>query len=349
FGQATPPPGAWADVVAGDLDTCWRDLTGTVECRGLDASLHGPWGDGWTEVVMGSAGACLMRDDAPPICLGAGMPAGAPSVAVDAIALGVGYGCARLADDGTTTCWGEEPHGAAWPPDPVDAVVAGVGLAGRTAGIWRGFGPVQGPPPGIATVWALTSTGGVGDDQDGTPVAWGATELRPPPGVTADRGTWSGGARHVAALDGGDAVAWGVGPAVALPAPVGPWASVSAAGDHTLLLDGGGGAACWGTCTPPPPGPWALVRAGDVADCGLDAAGSVACWGGAAWRLAETGFTDLAVTRTGGCALRADGSTACFGSASLPATPYVALYGSQGGVCGWTAAGDLRCRGSFAR
>jgi len=153
----------------------------------------------------------------------------------------------------------------------------------------------------------------------------------------------------VAALDGGDAVAWGVGPAVALPAPVGPWASVSAAGDHTLLLDGGGGAACWGTCTPPPPGPWALVRAGDVADCGLDAAGSVACWGGAAWRLAESGFTDLAVTRTGGCALRADGSTACFGSASLPATPYVALYGSQGGVCGWTAAGDLRCRGSFAR
>jgi hypothetical protein len=348
FGQSAPPPGTWVDVVAGDLDTCWRDAAGSVRCVGLDPALGGPLGDGWTGMAMGSAGVCLWRPDVAPTCLGSAMPAGAPNAPVDGVALGVGFGCARLTEQGATLCWGEEPHGAASPPGPVDALVTGTGLAWRVGDAWSGFGPYGPPPAGVTDVLALGATGGVAHDGVGW-APWGDTVFIPSIAVLDAPTPLSAGTDHVVGLRDGEVVAWGRGPALDTAAPAGPWLAASAAGDHTLLLDGAGQLTCWGACQPPPAGPWTRVAAGRTADCALDTLGALTCWGGAAWTLPDAGLIDLAVATSGGCALAPDGDAACFGALALPDAVYVGVFSGADTVCGWQADGDVRCDGAFAR
>lgn len=119
-GQATPPPGRFAEVRTGDLYSCARSLGGALACWGVGASgpMRPPAGFDFTQLTAGGTHACAVREDHTVVCWGAPNPdrgqATVPSGLPPTLHVEAGpfHTCA-LAVDETVRCWGDNTQNQA--------------------------------------------------------------------------------------------------------------------------------------------------------------------------------------------------------------------------------------------
>ena len=345
-GRASPPPGAFASVVAAEWFACGLRGGGAVECwrhdgRALPAALEGSF----VEISAQGGYLCGLRADGRVDCRDGGGfwrdPAGwarfAPAGTFSAVAATRHHACG-IRSDATLACWSRVWAPGAGVPDGrfgeprVTAAAPDGDLAPRPPRgrqVARALEWVQqSPPPGPFD--ALDSGADVtcGRRPDGTVDCWGS-----PPGADPPEDIFSfwepsvGIGASCAVRDDGHIGCWGHDgwePSSSLSVE-GAFVEVSAGLRFACALGADGEVVCWGAnehgqTTPPPPwvpgAPYTAVAAGSRHACALGHSGAVVCWGDNRW--GQTGaaagkFTAITAGYWHTCALDGDGEVACWG------------------------------------
>ena len=346
-GRVSPPPGAFASVVAAEWFACGLRGDGAVECWRHDGrELPPALGGSFVEISAQGGYLCGLRAGGRVVCRDGGLvwraPGSwarfAPAGTFSAVAASRHHACGIRAD-ATLACWSRGwPPGAGVPDgrfgEPrVTAEVPDGDLAPRPPR-WRGRVPAlawvqQAPPPGPFNALDSGAEVTCGRRPDGTVDCWGSPPgADPPEGIF---GEWSVGiGASCAVRDDGDIGCWGhdgwvFGGSSSRLSVEGAFVEVSAGFRFACALGVDGEVVCWGAnergqATPPPPwvpgAPYSAVAAGHSHACALGVDGGVVCWGDNRW--GQTGatpgkFTAITAGYWHTCALGADGEVACWG------------------------------------
>jgi hypothetical protein len=240
-GQATPPPGLYAGITAGDDFTCAskRDTVdpskdGLVVCWGDNTygQATPPPGTKW--VIAGGRHACGGGDTGPTVCWGdnssgqATLPSGISTV----VALGRRHSCTFVFDAdaayppaATIRCWGDNSRGQTTPP-PVSLFNAPIGsllmqasgdhtcaTSGVATYCWgdNDQTPWVPPPFGVLSL-AVTPGHACGITNFDRTIRcwgndWGNAKPQPPPGQFFS--VWAGEFINCAGASDGSALCWG--------------------------------------------------------------------------------------------------------------------------------------------
>ena len=179
-GQASPPPGSYRKVEAGDDFACALRTDGIVVCWGAaPAPLSGTFRD----ISVGTDNICGLKADGHIECrdnsknrFGQSTPPAGP---FKAFSIGHKHGCAINPDD-TLTCWGSNSGGQSTPPSGTFKTVSGgstyaCGIrTDDTLACWGQRGAASdAPPSGTFAQLAAGSFQACALRHDGTAVCWG--------------------------------------------------------------------------------------------------------------------------------------------------------------------------------
>jgi hypothetical protein len=245
--------------------------------------------------------------------------------------------CGRVSD-GTVRCWGSVGWEQVAPPPEVvfqqlsvgDKAACGVLESGELACWCLGahdedtiYELCQQVPKGTFVRVETGEYDACAQQEDGTLVCFGASDLEPPSQPLVDFAMRSGAC---GLREDGEIVCW-KRPAFmeGVELPAGPFTELALGAQQVCGLDTAGDMRCVGglqTQLPTPevfPGPFTTIEADYVTFCGLLADGHPSCW----WSIDDPDvplmtppdlpFAQLGVESRGGCGVLLDGSATCWG------------------------------------
>ncbi len=299
---------ATASVSAGSWHNCSRDVSGSVQCWGLNEYQQSRSHPGtFTQVSAGADHTCAINSSGTVECWGAGSwdngpdphfgQSNPPSGTFTGVSAGEWHACG-INSSGTVECWGAGECGETGGHDWVGHEIH-VSQSCPPAGTFTQLSAGQGH------TCALNSSG--------------AGECRGT-GPTDRACSWGGG------YECGQA-----GP------PEAPFPEISAGTQHTCAINSTGAVECWGaggcdgsesyslgqSC--PPSGTFTQVSAGWIHTCAINSAGAVECWG------------------AGGCD---DGGTPHFGQSCSPAGTFTEVSAGAWHTCALNSSGESECWGA---
>lgn len=339
-GQASPAPGSFIDIAAGDRFTC--ALRGhsavpveSVVCWGAGAAVTDKPANSDLQAITASDGnVCAYKYHGAVVCWGSAGPTIAPPPSwnsrLNRVVVGARHACAWR-DFSTIVCWGDNSVG-------------------------QRIVPTSGSGSIMVAAGDTTCTTVLGTVQ-----CWGehSMTLR----ASIDFGPYGvpsleAGEQHTCtSRSGGTIHCWGEALAGKLDAPFDRMRAISAGGDHACGINGEGRVQCWGDGEHggniPPSDDVRAIGLGFYSGCAIVAQGSVSCWG---WNANGQGAAPVGVFRavasglSHACGLRDDGTLACWGynadgQASPPAGRYRAIDVGERHSCAIADTGELRCWG----
>ncbi|MFW6054079.1 MAG: RCC1 domain-containing protein, partial [Persicimonas sp.] len=303
----TTPPSDLSNVVevsVGYKSACTLDDAGTIQCWGEDTSAFSelpsdlefasvsmnPLGAGCATTVDGDA-YCWHLDDTDTL-------GWAPTRAafVDVTAAG-SYACG-LKEDGTFSCWGEQPGRPQGPShlyigtDFVEVDAGNRGICARRA--------------------------------DGRVDCWGG--LEPPSHEDFSSIDLSSEQHACGVREGGELACWGSEPDRGAERPDGEFIDVSAGKEFNCAVRSSGDIVCWGdtddeNLTPPDGGDFVEVDVDQSNACARSNDGTIACWGTDnihSFDGQDEAYQSLDITVGSACALTEAGQISCQGSLNTP-------------------------------
>jgi len=340
FGQATPPPGYYLDIVSGDRFSCALRSYSTQFDQGISC-----WGDGAAVA------------DTPPGGYFSNLHASGGNV------------CAFNLHQTGASCWGEAGAEIAPPATFYGFTSIAVGDHHVCAVVnysfpicWGGNAQGQLTGPSVERTGALVAAG------DTTCITseqglncWGAR----PRTMTLEQGVGRFGTGAIAVGEhhsctlrsSGQARCWGDGDLGQRAVPQGYKRGLTAGGDHACAIGGDGALACWGDDTHAGATPVGdAVRnaeAGHFNGCAVRGDGEGVCWG---WNSNGQGtpptgpFRMLATGLNHSCGVRDDGSLACWGysadgQTSAPAGAFASVDVGERHSCAINGDGGVQCWG----
>ena len=363
-GRATPPDGAFVDIVATEYFTCGVRDSGTLECWGTNQPKGIPEGQ-FLQVDASSprseaSHACALRIDNAVLCWGNNEfgQADAPSGKF-AYVSAAGLSSCGIKLDGSVTCWG------------------------------KGHDDVE--PAEGAFVEVLAGTPACGLRRDGRLECWGdiwSATLAPEP--LDSFAEVAVGARTACALnDSGDLHCWSIwgpgpiagrSPQVPLTLPDLNLATItvgqkrgdrsrrSVHGDQVCGILDSGAIRCWQVSEfqpidesdrayanslfafkGPADGPYIAVAIGETGECAVDTQFRLRCWGGRFADVASADeYQDVAVSGSHVCGLRRDGTLHCWSwdqdrYVAPPSGKFTQITAGDGHFCALATSQRVRC------
>lgn len=175
-------------------------------------------------------------------------------------------------------------------------------------------------PQGTFLALDLGANYGCGVRADGTLHCWSAAHLPwlEPPAAGGWTDVSAGPSTACALRDDGTVRCWGDGLAEADRTPAGAFVAVAAGREHLCGILVSGALRCWGpafggeSTLRPPVGSYTAVVSGGRTTCALDPRGEARCFGTAGLVASSGRFVALAASEAEVCGLRPDGRSVCF-------------------------------------
>ncbi len=299
LGQATPPAGAFASVVAADEGdfTCGVRPNGTVQCWGDNSHQvqTPPASTSFVSITAGPEAVCGITVSASIKCWGDNTyneVSGAPTTGSFTQIDGTTTMCA-LSVSGTALCWGRNDTNQAKVPATarLRSVHAGgtTSCAVREKGTLLCWGKVTIAPPATGRYVAMDSSVDAfcAVREDGQLVCFGdssALQIFPNDGRSyLQSAVAAGGNTTCVVRSTGSLACFGALAAVvptSFPSGSPSFQQVTVGGAFICALRTDATVGCWGTIAKAPSGSFTSLSAGNNHACAVSVTGVPACWGG---------------------------------------------------------------------